>query len=310
MKRFVEYSDTVVDSFTYLMWKRNASSAEFTMTWREAFDFIKVMNKSKLHGYTDWRLPNRNELFSLVSHETINPSLPINHPFTNVFTGYYWTSTSCCRLPDQAWYIHMGGARVYKGMKHGSYMVWPVRNSDDNKIRIYKTGQHLCYDENGHTIDCKNTGQDGEHQTGNPWVNPQFSKINGTVYDHQTGLTWDRHSSYGAHPLDWEDAFGTVDKMNSKTMHGFNDWRLPSIIELESLTDMGQHSPALPDGHPFDDVQEFYWSSTTSRYDSRYAWVLYMKDGAVGVGFKPLTEFFVRAVRGEFKQFKLTCHFT
>jgi hypothetical protein len=30
---------------------------------------------------------------------------------------------SCARLPNQAWYIHLGGARVFKGMKHGSYMV-------------------------------------------------------------------------------------------------------------------------------------------------------------------------------------------
>lgn len=36
----------------------------------------------------------------------------------------------------------------------------------------------------------------------------------------------------------------------------------------------------------------YYWSSTTSMYESRYAWVLYMRDGAVGVGFKPLSEFF------------------
>ena len=86
--------------------------------------------------------------------------------------------------------------------------------------------------------------------------------------------------------------------MNLDSRHGITDWRIPSILELESLTDMGKHSPALPQNHPFLDVKEFYWSSTTSMYDQRYAWVLYMKDGAVGVGYKPLKEFYVWAVSG------------
>ena len=67
---------------------------------------------------------------------------------------------------------------------------------------------------------------------------------------------------------------------------------------MESLTDMSQHSPALPVDHLFVNVQEFYWSSTTSMYDINYAWVLYIKDGVVGVGYKPLSEFYFWPVRG------------
>jgi len=64
------------------------------------------------------------------------------HPFTNIFTGYYWTSSSCARLPNQAWYIHLGGARVFKGMKYGSYMVWPVRIAENhNNSQVFQTGQ-------------------------------------------------------------------------------------------------------------------------------------------------------------------------
>jgi hypothetical protein len=61
---------------------------------------------------------------------------------------------------------------------------------------------------------------------------------------------------------------------------------------------MGRHSPALPSDHPFNDVQDFYWSFTTSRYDTEYAWTLYLKDGAVGVGFKRFAEFFLWPVTG------------
>ena len=62
--------------------------------------------------------------------------------------------------------------------------------------------------------------------------------------------------------------------------------------------DLTRHSPALPAGHPWEDVQEGYWSSTTSRYEPRYAWVLYTRDGAVGVGFKPEATFGAWAVAG------------
>ena len=42
------------------------------------------------------------------------------------------------------------------------------------------------------------------------------------------------------------------------------DWRIPNIRELHSLVDFGRVAPALPDGHPFLNVQELvYWSSST-----------------------------------------------
>ena len=279
------------------MWTKNASISDFPMTWNEALAFTKELNHSELYGYSDWKLPNRKELFSLMSHETINPSLPPLHPFINIFTGYYWTSTSCARLPNQAWYIHLGGARVFKGMKHHSYMVWPVRIADNLDTRILQTGQRHCYDGNGGIVGCDNTGQDGEFQSGLHCNHPRFTVNTDFVSDNATGLIWLKHADFNTHMLDWKSAFEIVEKMNRDGNYGYNDWRLPSIVELESLTDMDLHSPALPVDNPFIHVQEFYWSSTTSMYDSHYAWVLYAKDGAVGVGYKPLSEFYFWPVR-------------
>ena len=86
-------------------------------------------------------------------------------------------------------------------------------------------------------------------------------------------------------------------KANRRRSAGFDDWRLPNIRERESLVEIKSHSPALPQGHPFHSIQEGYWSSTTSAYEPRYAWVLYLRYGAVGVGFKSKPDFFVWAVR-------------
>lgn len=132
-KRFEVCNDGVEDRWTGLYWHKNANLPEFPLNWKEAFDFIQGINNSETSSINNWRLPTRSELFSLLSHQQINPSLPEAHPFENVFNGYYWTQTECARLPNQAWYIHLGGGRVYRGVKHGSYMVWPVAGTELEK---------------------------------------------------------------------------------------------------------------------------------------------------------------------------------
>ncbi|MGD8714412.1 MAG: DUF1566 domain-containing protein [Desulfobacterales bacterium] len=86
-------------------------------------------------------------------------------------------------------------------------------------------------------------------------------------------------------------------RMNDTKVYGYVDWRLPNIRELESIIDLNRHTPALSAGHPFGQVSVGYWSSTTSAYEPRYAWVVYMQDGAVGVGYKKYAEFHALAVR-------------
>jgi hypothetical protein len=296
--RFLPDNEIVIDNYTGLMWIKNASLFEFPMSWDEALNTVKELNTKGLHGNQNWRIPNRKELLSLMSYKAINPSLPNAHPFTNIFSGYYWTSTTCARLPSQAWYIHLGGARVFKGMKYGSYMVWPVRTVDIlNNTRLIQTGQRLCFDEGGSIIDCHHTGQDGEIQAGLKFTVDRFTKHKQTIQDNYTNLTWLQDANVYEKVMDWKSAFDLISMMNCEMAYGHNDWRIPNIIELESLTDMGQHSPALSADHPFINVREFYWSSTTSMYDMDYAWVLYMVDGAVGVGYKLLSEFHLWPVR-------------
>lgn len=298
MTRFETLTDVVYDRQTGLMWTRSAAVSDFPLSWEEALTFIKDMNNESRFGYSDWKLPDRRELFSIVSREAVNPSLPPGHPFVDVFSGYYWTSTSCARVPDQAWYIHFGGARVFKGMKYNSYMVWPVRVADGDGKGTLPTGQHKCFDEKGLQIDCDNTGQDGEYKPETA-LERRFAASADVVYDRLTGLTWMKNADIGDGMIDWQSAFDTIAALNRQTAGGYDDWRLPDIVELESLIDMNRHSPALPADSPFINVSNFYWSSTTSRYDTDYAWVLYLIDGAVGVGYKTLTEFYLWPVRGE-----------
>lgn len=297
--RFETSTYTVIDSETGLTWCRDAGVSEFPLTWKEAFEFVKTLCDTSYGGFANWRLPNRRELFSLVSHSHINPSLPSDHPFFNVFHGYYWSAGTCARLPVQAWYVHFGGAKVYRGMKQASNMVWPVRGTVADASGVYFTGQHHCYDEKGRTLPCKDhMMQKMALESGAGWPNPRFQVLADVALDRLTGLFWTRNASLENHFHTWPDAHAKITRMNRENAHGYNDWRIPEIREIECLADLGNHSPALPGGHPFSDISDFYWSNTTSMYETRYAWAFYMKDGAVGVGFKENAEFSLWPVRG------------
>ena len=127
----------------------------------------------------------------------------------------------------------------------------------------------------------------------------RFALDGDSVRDQLTGLIWSRNADPLGRPLPWEEALAAVDGLNRAAQDRATDWRMPNIRELESLVDLQADSPALPEGHPFTNVRDVYWSSTTSVYEARYAWALYSRDGMVGVGFKPDTGFHLWPVRGK-----------
>ena len=293
--RFRLEGELVRDLLTGLSWPRNASLFEFPMSWEEALSAVKKLNREGFLGFSDWRLPNRRELRSLVFLQAKNPVLPPDHPFENVFHGWYWTSTTAAINPRYAWNVHFGGGRMFYSHKEDERMVWPVRGG----FLLPATGQRTCYDARGQRIPCSGTGQDGELRTGVPWPEPRFEVQGEVVRDRLTGLYWTRRADLAPGLTTWEEAFSVIAELNRRACGGFSDWRLPNINELESLVDAEHHSPALPWDHPFEAVREFYWSSTTSFYDPLWAWALYLAKGAVGIGLKHGRHFHVWAVRGE-----------
>ena len=157
---------------------------------------------------------------------------------------------------------------------------------------ILSTGQRLCYDAAGRPVDCAGSGQDGEFRAGRAWPEPRFeTQGQDLVLDRLTGLIWPRVASVGDFPMSWAEALAAVAGMNREKAFGHADWRLPNLRELESLVDAEHHDPALPAGHPFENPQEAYWSSTSSAYAPDWAYCLYLHKGAVGVGFKAGPEF-------------------
>lgn len=104
---------------------------------------------------------------------------------------------------------------------------------------------------------------------------------NAAVLDRETGLVWER-SPFIA-DLDW---LGAHSHCNHLIVGNRIGWRLPTLQELASLMDKSQSNPALPLGHPFQNVQldisfSKYWSATTTAIDPGFAWWVEF----AGVGF-------------------------
>jgi len=161
------------------------------------------------------------------------------------------------------------------------------------EVNLPKTGQETCYDETGNVIDCANTGQDGDIQAGASWPSPHFEDNgNGTVTDRLTGLIWLKNANCGG-TMNWNDALTYCNNLASGSCgltdgSVAGDWRLPNIIELESLVNAEKSNPAAwLNTQGFTYVQSFYyWSASTYTSYTGRAWLVNMLYGYVFGDYK------------------------
>ena len=127
--RFTDNSaGTMTDNLTGLMWTKNANLPGGYKTWQEALDYC---NNLTLDGYSDWRLPNVNELESLINANEANSATWLNaQGFTIEQADGYWSSTTYAYYPDYAWIVSMWYGLVDSDNKsyYYGYYVWPVRS--------------------------------------------------------------------------------------------------------------------------------------------------------------------------------------
>jgi len=123
-KRFLLVLDgeAVLDRETGLVWEKSPDTT--TRSWGSAV--LYCYNK-EVGGRKGWRLPTIEELASLADTTQSNPALPSGHPFVNVPSDYYWSSTEYAGSPGTAWFMYMSNGNVSASAKSDSYFVWPVR---------------------------------------------------------------------------------------------------------------------------------------------------------------------------------------
>ncbi|MBF0565842.1 MAG: DUF1566 domain-containing protein, partial [Nitrospirae bacterium] len=140
-QRFTNNNDgTITDNLTGLIWLKNANCFG-AVSWATALNDANTLASNQC-GLTDgshagdWRLPNIDELLSMVNYGYTYPSTPADwlngQGFTIAKSGY-WSSSSYASDPSTAWYVDMSDGSdngdpndtfIYKASSFG---VWPVK---------------------------------------------------------------------------------------------------------------------------------------------------------------------------------------
>ena len=148
-----------------------------------------------------------------------------------------------------------------------------------------------------------------------PTPTPTPTPDGSTITDSTTGLMWEKLSDDGSiHDKDntynWANATAVkVAALNAAGYAGYSDWRLPSIVELQSIINTGYYAPAVSPAFNTGcapsctvlncscTISSDYWSSSTYASYPTVAWLVYFVDGTA-IADNKSDYHYVRAVRG------------
>lgn len=105
----------------------------------------------------------------------------------------------------------------------------------------------------------------------------ELSRDGGIVTDSISKLQW-QDDAVGS-TMKWEEAIDYCE--NTLTLGGYSDWRLPSINELRSIVDRDKYNPAIVSAFTQVSISHYYWSSTTTKNNTNYTWLVHFKSGNV-----------------------------
>lgn len=127
---------TVTHHTTGLIWQRcslgqswngtDCTGEASSYTWEQA---LATAAQHTLGGFSDWRLPNKNELASIVEYRCWEPAIN-NQAFPNTRSAWYWSSSSYADYGGGAWYVYfLYGGVNYSNKGSGNFHVRLVRDA-------------------------------------------------------------------------------------------------------------------------------------------------------------------------------------
>ncbi len=108
----------VCDLDTGYSWQQHPLSIE--RTWQEALDYCPTLGDG-------WILPNIDTLETLVDTSNTDPALETGHPFDNVQSSFYWSSTTDVNSTTDAWVVVFVSGSVGGSDRGNGNYVWCVR---------------------------------------------------------------------------------------------------------------------------------------------------------------------------------------
>lgn len=190
--------EIVTDNLHGLMWQDNDAVGSETYTWQGATSYCENLD---LAGYTDWRLPEIDELESIMDYGEKEIYSTFIHKDAS------WSNT--LTINDTAW--------LFRPLSENAMLQFlDMGNPGDTTVDITLARNVRCV--RGKTY------------------NYSFYRDNDNdiVYDYSTGLMWQDNGSVAMSNITFNDA---VNYCNNLRIGGYSNWRLPNIRELRSIFD-------------------------------------------------------------------------
>ncbi len=109
---FTRTGELVQDRLTHLEWQDSNTAKDDIKSWQEAILYCEDLT---IEGKTDWRLPDKNELLTIIDYTKSDPA--IDATFQYVASKAYWTSTSLEGYYDYAWVVYFYNGYSYANLK-------------------------------------------------------------------------------------------------------------------------------------------------------------------------------------------------
>lgn len=253
---------TVTDTVTGLQWQQTDGGE---MTVENAIAYCDTLTCG---GFTDWRLPDCHELFSILHHDKANPAINTTY-FTLTAAEYWWSSQRQANDNTKVWCTNAGGG-VGNHPKAETISAGGTKKFHVRAVRDVIPPQTV-------QVHFINNGD-------------------GTIKDMLTNLTW--LSVPAQDSMTWEQALIYSDTLTTAAQ---NDWRLPNIKELQSINDESKINPSMDQAYFTNSKPAQYWSSTTLPNQTAKAWYLDTRFGITTYANKT-AQLLLLCVRGDGKE--------
>jgi hypothetical protein len=221
---------TVTDDVTGLMWQKAAPEDSYSLA--QATAYCETLT---LGGHSDWRIPTRIELVSLLDLGPTLPCIDTAH-FPGTLPAPYWTSSVPAGAPSSRFSVDFASGAT-GGLGAGSSV--PVRCVRNTRV-----------------------GAPAGPFTAAPAAPGRYTyPAPGTIHDTRTKLTWQQNLDPPYHDAAGARAYCA----GLGATLGGTGWRLPTIKELQTIVDESRLSPTIdPTAFPGTPTQLFWSSSLTN----------------------------------------------
>jgi uncharacterized protein DUF1566/carboxypeptidase family protein/PKD domain-containing protein/thrombospondin type 3 repeat protein len=298
---------TVTDTTAGLMWAQKTDDGglhdkDNQYSWEEGLAWAQSLNGASFAEYSDWRLPNRNEMLQFIDPERYNPALDRDN-FPYVLTSDQVTSTTSSKYPGYVWSASL--FRVY------NYTIGEDKN-DPYHVLAVRGGQHLV---NGNIeIIVPEQGslwENGDMGSGDlmpiSWETQGLGGDVAIYLSRNGGKTWETiaDSTPNDGSYEWmvggDGSFSCQLKIESLsdssksviqglfTINGDSDSDgMPDVWEITYFTDLSQNETDDPDSDDLPNLAEYHNSTYPNDIDTDND---RMNDGwEVEHGLNPITD--------------------